>query len=157
MLLERLSDIKQEFPCALELGAHHGDLARALKKNGLPFVVSADLSEKMVEKCDPPRLVIDEEFLPFRDGTFDLVISNLSFHWVNDLPGLLAETKRILKPGGLFLASLIGGNSLFELRTALMEGRALPHRWRQSAHFAYGRPADRKWPFAARGFRPARL
>ena len=63
----------------------------------------------------------DEEFLPFAANSFDLIVSNLSLHWVNDLPGTLAQIKWALRPGGLFLAALLGGQTLIELRTCLME------------------------------------
>ena len=66
-------------------------------------------------------LAADEEALPFAQGTFDLIISNLSLHWVNDLPGALAQIRRALKPDGLFLASMLGGDTLGELRRALAE------------------------------------
>ena len=58
--------------------------------------------------------------MPFRAGGFDLVASLLSLHWVNDLPGVLAQISRILKPDGLLLAALFGGTTLGELRGALL-------------------------------------
>lgn len=45
--------------------------------------------------------------------------SNLSLHWVNDLPGAMQQACRALKPDGVFLASMLGGNTLKELRVAL--------------------------------------
>jgi SAM-dependent methyltransferase len=60
----------------------------------------------------------DEEFLPFRPGSLDLVISVLALHWVNDLPGALIQIRRALKPDGLFLGALFGGETLHELRAA---------------------------------------
>lgn len=63
----------------------------------------------------------DEEFLPFAPQSFDLVISNLNFHAVNDLPGQLIQIRRILKPDGLLTASLLGGETLFELRDSLTQ------------------------------------
>src|SRR4030095_6212537 len=68
-----------------------------------------------------PTLVADEEALPFAPWSFDLVISNLTLHWVNDLPGCLLQIRQILKPDGLFLAAILGGGTLAELRGALME------------------------------------
>ncbi len=120
-LIERLADIKQEFISVLNLGAQTGFLARHFLERKTPFVVAVDLSEKML--CAAPGLCVaaDEEFLPFTPNSFDLIISNLSLHWVNDLPGALVQIKNCLRPGGLFLASLIGGASLVELRTCLME------------------------------------
>jgi SAM-dependent methyltransferase len=59
--------------------------------------------------------------LPFADASFDLVVSGLSLHWVNDLPGALIQVRRALRPDGLFLAALLGGDTLIELRQALVE------------------------------------
>jgi len=69
--------------------------------------------------CNLPRLAADEEALPFANETFDLAVSALSLQWVNDLPGTLAQIRRALKPDGLFLAALIGGETLGELRESL--------------------------------------
>ncbi|KAI5958343.1 hypothetical protein KGF57_002699 [Candida theae] len=60
----------------------------------------------------------DHEILKESDA-FDLVISNLSLHWINDLPQSLANINRILKPDGLFMGTLFGGDTLYELRTSL--------------------------------------
>jgi SAM-dependent methyltransferase len=65
-----------------------------------------------------PAVAADEEALPFRDGSLDLVISGLALHFVNDLPGALVQVRRALKPDGLFLAALLGGGTLTELREA---------------------------------------
>jgi SAM-dependent methyltransferase len=66
-------------------------------------------------------LASDEELLPFKEQSLDLVISNLSLHWINDLPGALSQICRALKQDGLFLATMLGGETLKELREALME------------------------------------
>jgi len=65
-----------------------------------------------------PFVVAEEEALPFRDAAFDLVVSALALHFVNDLPGTLLQIRRALKPDGLFLAALYGGETLTELRQA---------------------------------------
>lgn len=65
-----------------------------------------------------PTLVADEEALPVADGALDLVVSLLSLQFVNDLPGAFAQIRRALKPDGLFLAAMVGGASLTELREA---------------------------------------
>jgi SAM-dependent methyltransferase len=71
------------------------------------------------------RLVVaDEDRLPFADASFDLVVSAGSLTTVNDLPGALAGVRRVLRPDGLFMASFIGGMSLIELRTCLIEAEA---------------------------------
>jgi NADH dehydrogenase [ubiquinone] 1 alpha subcomplex assembly factor 5 len=72
------------------------------------------------------------EALPFAPNSFDAVVSAMELHWVNDLPGVLIQVRRILKPDGLFLAALPGGETLKELRACLIEaegeveGRASP-------------------------------
>ena len=68
------------------------------------------------------KLVADEEVLPFAPESFDLVVSVLSLHAVNDLPGALVQIRRILKPDGLFLAALFGGETLNELRASFGAG-----------------------------------
>jgi len=68
-----------------------------------------------------PRVAADAEALPFADGCFDAVLSNMDLHGVNDLPGTLVQIRRMLKPDGLFLAVLPGGATLHELRRALAE------------------------------------
>src|SRR3546814_1142777 len=65
-----------------------------------------------------PAVVADEEALPFAAGSLDLVLSVLSLHWVNELPGTLLQIGRALKPDGVLLAAMIGGDRLRELRDA---------------------------------------
>lgn len=61
----------------------------------------------------------DEELIPFRHESLDLILSPLSLHCVNDLPGSLIQMRRVLKPDGLFLGAMFGGETLYELRDAL--------------------------------------
>jgi SAM-dependent methyltransferase len=69
-------------------------------------------------------VVADEEALPFAQGSLDLVVSALALQFINDLPGTLIQIRRALKPDGLFLAALIGGESLTELRQAFAAAEA---------------------------------
>lgn len=69
-------------------------------------------------------VIADDEYLPFADETFDLVTSILSLHSVNDLPGALIQICRVLKPDGVFLATLFGGETLRELRFAFAAAEA---------------------------------
>ncbi|MHA1543537.1 MAG: methyltransferase domain-containing protein [Alphaproteobacteria bacterium] len=73
-------------------------------------------------KTRPKKLIFgqDEELLDFPENSFDLVISNLTLHWVNDLPGTLVQIRRALKPDGLFLSVMFGGETLGELKQALL-------------------------------------
>jgi SAM-dependent methyltransferase len=118
-LVERLSAVKRRFALALDLGTPGDALAAALQKSGQVDGVIA---------CEPlagfraerqPRVAAGEEALPFGSETIDLVVSALSLQWVNDLPGAFAQIRRALKPDGLFLAALIGGETLGELRESL--------------------------------------
>ncbi len=124
-LTERLDDVTRKFPRALDLGCHGGALARALgRRGGVETLVQCDLSPAMARaaaSAGRPSLAADEEALPFAPRSFDLVMSVLSLHWVNDLPGALIQIRQALKPDGLFLGALLGGETLAELRTALME------------------------------------
>ncbi|MBT6093522.1 MAG: methyltransferase domain-containing protein [Rhodospirillaceae bacterium] len=129
-LADRLDDVKRAFPLALDLGCHGGELSRALNsRGGIETLACADLSERMAKQAGTPALgpslalalAADEEALPFAAASLDLVLSNLSLHWVNDLPGALVQIRQALKPDGLFLASMLGGATLHELRTALYE------------------------------------
>ena len=72
----------------------------------------------------PLRVAADEEALPFADGSLDLVVSALALQFVNDLPGTLIQIRRALKPDGLLLAALIGGDSLAELREAFAQAES---------------------------------
>ena len=62
----------------------------------------------------------EESPLPFDNATFDLVASSLSLHWVNNVPGVLREILRVLKPDGVFIATILGGETLCELRLVLI-------------------------------------
>jgi SAM-dependent methyltransferase len=121
-LADRLDDVKRRFPLALDLGCHTGELGRLLGgRGGVESLVHCDLSPAMAARAPGLRVAADEEALPFGEATFDLVTSLLSLHWVNDLPGALAQIRLALKPDRLFLAAMLGGETLKELRQALAE------------------------------------
>jgi len=132
-LMERLAAIQRRFPVVLNLGAYHGLIGRRLRQvPGVEMVIDAEAAPRLLAQCEGPRVRADEEALPFRDGSLDLVVSGLSLQLVNDLPGTLVQIRRALKPDGLLLAALLGGNTLVELRNAFlaaeeeMEGGASP-------------------------------
>ena len=120
-LSDRLLDMARTFPLALDLGARTGGYGPVPGgPGGIEHVVSCELSERMTRQIENSGVVGDPEFLPFAEGRFDLVYSNLDLHWANDLPGCLLQITRSLKPDGLFLAAILGGNTLTELRDVLM-------------------------------------
>jgi NADH dehydrogenase [ubiquinone] 1 alpha subcomplex assembly factor 5 len=125
-LLDRLDDVKRRFAAALDLGARDGRLSAALScRPGTERVVAAEPSLTFLARAPGSeqvlRVTADPELLPFRAASFDLAVSALVLHWVGDLPGALVQLRRALKPDGLFLAALLGGRTLIELRTALIE------------------------------------
>jgi SAM-dependent methyltransferase len=132
-LAERLSAIQRRFPVVLDLGAYHGLVGRRLREvPGVEMVVSAEAAPRLLAQCGTPRVRIDPEMLPFRDQSLHLVVSGLSLHLVNDLPGALVQIRRALRPDGLLIAALLGGDTLIELRNVLLaaeeevEGGASP-------------------------------
>ncbi|HEY4345182.1 MAG TPA: methyltransferase domain-containing protein [Parvibaculum sp.] len=119
---DRLAAVTRAFPLALDLGSHRGALKLVSVEPGkIGRIISADLSPAMLAENEGPRVAADEERLPFRDESFDLVASALSLHWTNDLPGALIQIRRALKPDGLFLGAIFGGETLIELRQSLAE------------------------------------
>lgn len=121
-LLDRLADIRREFPRTLVLGAHQGLLTRALVgRFGIELLVAADPVAAMQAGEGTLPVVADEEALPFAAERFDAVLSIMQLHWVNDLPGTLAQLRACLAPDGLLLLAFPGGDTLVELRQALMQ------------------------------------
>ena len=124
-LTDRLDDLRRSFADALILGALGGRLAELVAAQpGLRTLITADLSEALARRAAGPAVVADEEALPFAAGAFDLIMGGFSLHAVNDLPGALVQARRALRPDGLFLAAMAGGQTLFELRRALIEAEA---------------------------------
>jgi len=120
-VLDRLSLVNRRFESVLDLGAHDGRFAARAPRDPrsadrVGHIISADLSPGMLGRFGGARVAVDEENLPFTEGSFDLVVSCLSLHWVNDLPGALIQIARVLRPDGLFIGSVFGGRSLWELR-----------------------------------------
>jgi SAM-dependent methyltransferase len=119
-LAERLHDIRRRFPLAVELGARGDALARTLG--------GAGGIERLVPLAEAPALlpaalggaVAHPEFLPLGAHSADAALSCLALHWVDDLPGTLLQLRHVLRPDGLLLAALLGGETLRELREVLL-------------------------------------
>ena len=120
---ERLSVVLRQFERAVDLGTPTDAVRRALVESGkVATIVSA---APAIEPGDASlRVAADEEALPFADGSLDLVVSALALQFVNDLPGTLIQIRRALKPDGLLLAALVGGDSLAELREAFAQAES---------------------------------
>lgn len=123
-LADRLVPIMRDFPLALGLGGA-GTIGRAFQDNPdaaakIGHLIESDLSILAANHAEQASLVMDEEMFALADESLDLVVSPLSLHWANDLPGTLIQINRALRPDGFFAAALIGGASLTELRQCLM-------------------------------------
>ena len=124
-LIDRLDDVRRQFPLALDVGCHDGQLGRRLPGvNKIGRLVEIDLSAAMLARAGRSGVVADEEALPFANATFDLILSGCSLHWVNDLPGVLVQLRRALRPDGLLLAAMFGGDTLCELRQSWLAAEA---------------------------------
>ncbi len=118
-LADRLAAVLRRFDLAVDLATPGEAVRAALARLGsIGTIIAADAAPERGATRAHKLVVADEEALPFRDGALDLVVSALALQFVNDLPGVLVQIRRALKPDGLFLAALIGGATLTELRHA---------------------------------------
>lgn len=144
-MAERLAFISRTFPRVLDLGSGAGHVAKVISDENTPdseLIKSRVATDRLVlldsskhtlyRDSDPKqfafnsqfnikRVVGDEECLLslFKSNSFDAILSCMSLHWINDLPGVLSAIHDTLVPDGMFMACMIGGDSLFELRTSL--------------------------------------
>ena len=118
-LLERLAAVERRFSSALVFGGGPVRLAERVVESGK--AESAMAMEPVVEALGGAGgIVADEEALPLAAGSIDLFLTPLLLQWTNDLPGALVQIVQALRPDGLFLSTLLGGETLSELRQALM-------------------------------------
>lgn len=125
---DRLDAVLRDFPHAVNLGAYHGVLGRLLAaRDSVGFVVDAEACLPLLRQCGGARIACHEDALPFATQSVDLVVSALGLHLVNDVPGALLQIRHCLKPDGLFLAAVLGGRTLSELRAALTAAESELH------------------------------
>ena len=121
-LADRLTLMQRHFPLGLDLGAHGARLSEQLMRTGKAGrLLRAAIVPELAGKFDGTAFVCDEEALAVAPQSLALVVSALSLQFVNDLPGTLSQIRRALKPDGLFLAALLGGRSLEQLRAAFAQ------------------------------------
>jgi SAM-dependent methyltransferase len=116
-LAERLAAVTRRFDVAVDLATPTDVLARRLASASSIGRLIAVAGDRVVRGAD---VVADEEALPFGAATLDLVVSALALQSVNDLPGTLIQIRRALKPDGLFLCAMLGGETLKELRDSFV-------------------------------------
>jgi NADH dehydrogenase [ubiquinone] 1 alpha subcomplex assembly factor 5 len=110
---EKLSEMNRGFTAVLDLGGRKG--YGNLFENILTSNICAELLP------DSNAMIADEENLPFKENQFDLIVSVLNLHLVNDLPGCLIRLRQSLKPNGVLIASMFGGGNLPQLREILFD------------------------------------
>lgn len=129
-LVDRLRDVvaSRSFPAALDVGCHTGHVRRALEGfGGITSLAQCDMAAGVVEEnrrraeregdggLELSYAVGDEECLPYEPYSFDIVLSSLALHWVNNLPLALFNIRHMLKSDGVFVGALLGGGTLEEL------------------------------------------
>lgn len=107
----------REFPVAVDLSALAGPFVEALAASDAADRVGAPTSLADVALAADPGATP----LPIAEGSVDLIVSLMTLHWANDLPGALTQVRRALKSDGLFLGTLLGAGTLKELRAVLTE------------------------------------
>jgi len=122
-LADRLAVVLRRFALVVDLGTPTGALRRALAPH-VDTLIAVDADPLALGDESGPKLVADEEALPFADASLDLVVSALALQTVNDLPGALVQVRRALRPDGLFLAAMLGGDTLTELRASFAAAEA---------------------------------
>src|SRR3984957_1666833 len=122
-LADRLAVVLRRFALVVDLGTPTGALRRALAPH-VGTLIAVDADPLALGDESGPKLVADEEALPFADASLDLVVSALALQTVNDLPGALVQVRRALRPDGLFLAAMLGGDTLTELRASFAAAEA---------------------------------
>lgn len=124
-LADRVFDIKRKFKLAADIGCNRGYISKHISPDSVEELIICDVSQQnldvvpVMEGIKVRKLILDEENIEFEPNSLDLVVSCLSLHWVNDLPKAFHKILESLKQDGVFLASVFGGDTLYELRSSL--------------------------------------
>ena len=122
---ERLFEVKRCFELGLDLGCHYGELGLLLKKKDkINNLIQTDF---LLNYCKKARLndfnsvVIDVENLPFKENRYDVILSSFFFHWIEDIPKILYNLRKIMKPDSLLLINFFGGRTLADLQKLFID------------------------------------
>lgn len=135
-LRERLEYLREPPARVLDLGGGTGrDAAELRRRFPRAEVILLDRSVPMLRRARARlgwwrplrRACADAAALPLADASMDLVVSNLMLPWVADVPAVLGEFRRVLRPGGMLLLSTCGPGTLAELRDAWATADPAPH------------------------------
>lgn len=118
-LSERLATLSRRFDCVADVFTPFARGRQTVIESGKAAAgITFAPAHDAVALRNRPAVVSDEELLPLQDQAIDLAVSLLALQNVNDLPGMLAQIRRALRPDGLFLGAMLGGDTLTELRQA---------------------------------------
>eukprot|EP01037_Dinobryon_pediforme_P014323 gene14323-14446_t len=120
-MTDRLGAIMRPFENVLDVLTPSPILAEMLNPQHLHRIV---LDKGLAGDGPWTSAQLENEVLPLSEQPFDLAVSGLGLQFINDLPGLLVQIRRALKPDGLFLGAMVGGQSLHELRSALTQAES---------------------------------
>jgi len=122
-LLDSLKFMLIEPKTILDCGARTGYMTKALQERyPTARVISLDIAEQLLQQASCNlKLCSSAEALPIQKQSIDLIISNCNFHWSNDLSACFREARRVLKPEGLLLFTMLGRDTLHELRNSFGE------------------------------------
>ncbi|XP_034945992.1 arginine-hydroxylase NDUFAF5, mitochondrial [Chelonus insularis] len=138
-LADRVFDIKRNFKNVLDLGCGRGHVSKHLTGENIKNLTLVDMCPSYLEQAQIPqdintkKLMLDEENFSLEQNSFDLILSCLNLHWINDLPGCFNRIFTCLKNDGVFIAAIFGGDTLYELRSSLQlaelerDGGISPH------------------------------
>lgn len=128
---DRIEDLKSEGKRLIfNLGSCSGLVAKNLNADRVDTLIEGDISRESVKrsrnlnsmlplKYPTEHLQCDEEFIPLKENSVDLVTSCLSLHWVNDLVKCFRQIHGVLKKDSAFIGTMLGGDTLYELRSSL--------------------------------------
>ena len=128
-IMDRIDTIRRDLPHVLDIGCHHGALTKALLASPKVTSVSAmDPSAEMAritaERTGVDAQVAAYDSIPFEGQQFDGIFSAFALHWANDLPGVLIQLRQRLKPDGVLVVALAGGETLNNLRACFASAEA---------------------------------
>jgi malonyl-CoA O-methyltransferase len=133
-LLERLEYLESAPARVLDIGCGPGRAALAMRRRWKSArVIALDLALPMLRRIRPGwrrpvvRINADARTLPLADASIDVVFSNLCLQWIDDVPALFEEFRRVLRPQGYLAISTFGPDTLHELRAAWAQVDRAPH------------------------------
>ncbi|KAI1723959.1 ALG3 protein domain-containing protein [Ditylenchus destructor] len=126
-IADKVFDLTGYNEVCLDLGCGAGHIGPHLIKENVGTLMQCDMSEQMVrrsrgapeDELPTLRVVADEELVPFRPESIDLILTSLSAHWINDLPGWFRRCLTVLRPDGCMIGALFSGETLYEMRVSL--------------------------------------